>query len=248
MGWRKRYYEDGYLRRWTLGPPGASEDREAAALLQLVGQSPPIRILDVGCGHGRLCKPLADLGNTVVGLDASLALLRRAVAQSADTPSRTSWVQGDMEALPFLRCFDLILVKDAFGHVESEGDDREFLRGTLGVLEPGGHLVLKNPNANSIRGGWKDELREERDGRTVLATNQLDLSGRWLDQDLQIVESSGQHRYHRRQRLYDSTELTHLLESAGFDRVCHFADFDGAPLADLSSTHIVTVSQRTSGS
>ena len=40
--------------------------------------SPGQRILDVGCGYGRIAIPLALAGNDVVGLDISSRLLKEA--------------------------------------------------------------------------------------------------------------------------------------------------------------------------
>ena len=50
------------------------------------------RVLDVGCGQGKLLRPLQNLGISAVGLDASLTMLK-------DAPG--SRVFGDARMLPF---------------------------------------------------------------------------------------------------------------------------------------------------
>ena len=243
MSWRTRYYEDGYLRRWILGPPEAAERRVAAAILSLAGSSPPLRILDLGCGHGRCAGPLAELGAEVVAMDASRTLLRRAIDQLGDVDGRVRWIQGDMSALPFRGLYDLVLLKDAFGYFEHEGDDADLLSSIYDITALGGHLILRNPNAASIRARFMSHREERREGRLVSIRSRLDETG-WLEEHLVIQDDQGEHRYQRRQRLYTAPELTGLLESSGYLTVHHCADFEGEPLHDSLASHIVTVAHR----
>lgn len=57
-------------------------DLVAASLLGLIGDVEGQRILDLGCGQGRISRELARLGSDVVGVDLSAELLR--IAMSAD--------------------------------------------------------------------------------------------------------------------------------------------------------------------
>lgn len=57
---------------WVAHPDA---DFVALALLRVVGRRDGERILDLGCGQGRIARRLADAGNQVVGVDLSEALL-----------------------------------------------------------------------------------------------------------------------------------------------------------------------------
>lgn len=55
------------------------------AIVQVIGNSPASRILDVGCGEGWLCRSLSDMGKSVVGLDTIPQLLENARIKGPDT-------------------------------------------------------------------------------------------------------------------------------------------------------------------
>ena len=69
MTWAQEYYEEGYARRWTLGPPSPETRGDADALASVLRLRGEARVLDVGCGHGRHAVTLAQLGVRVVGVD-----------------------------------------------------------------------------------------------------------------------------------------------------------------------------------
>jgi SAM-dependent methyltransferase len=67
---------------------------------------PPARVLDAGCGTGRIAVRLHELGYDVVGVDVDDAML--GVAR-ADAP-HLDWRQGDLATLDLPERFDLVLL------------------------------------------------------------------------------------------------------------------------------------------
>src|SRR5262245_53379090 len=78
----------------------------AARLAPLPGE----RILDVGCGTGRLTEEIARTpGITVVGLDRSASMLREASTRGQTAVvGLPTYVLGDGADLPFAGAFDAI--------------------------------------------------------------------------------------------------------------------------------------------
>jgi 2-polyprenyl-6-hydroxyphenyl methylase/3-demethylubiquinone-9 3-methyltransferase len=101
--------------------------------------------LDVGCGAGLLAEPLARLGATVTGIDASpevIAVARtHASAAGLDVDYRVSAVE-DLEGR-----FDLVTCMEVIEHV---ADPALFVNALAQRLSPGGLLVMSTPNAT----GW----------------------------------------------------------------------------------------------
>jgi 2-polyprenyl-6-hydroxyphenyl methylase / 3-demethylubiquinone-9 3-methyltransferase len=99
-----------------------------------------VRILDIGCGAGVLCEPLAALGATVVGVDPagnSIEMARHHARQSGlevDYRCRTSEeLAADGER------FDVVLAMEVIEHV---ADSDAFLRCCSELVKPGGLLIL----------------------------------------------------------------------------------------------------------
>ena len=104
------------------------------------------RILDLGCGTGRLTQELAtSAGNgqasRVVGLDRSGAMLAVARAGAAvDVPRPIRYVQGDGAALPFEHAFDAVFSAATLHWIH---DHDAVFRGVAVALVPGGRFVAQ---------------------------------------------------------------------------------------------------------
>jgi trans-aconitate methyltransferase len=115
-----------------LSDPQLAWARTVAARLQPV---PGERILDVGCGTGRLTAEIAAApGIVVVGLDRSPAMLTEA------RKGRLRLVQGDATALPFENRFDAVFSAATFHWIF----DHDGLFASIhDALKPGGRLVAQ---------------------------------------------------------------------------------------------------------
>jgi len=241
LNWRETYYEEGYLKRWTLDVPGDGEFEVAAQFLRLGGATQGSRVLDLGCGHGRFSLGMARKTALVVGLDESWSLLQRgeSFARQLAVPGR--WVRADMRRLPFTRAFDLVLVVDAFGNSDADAEELLLLSEIHGVLRSGGRLVMRNPNGSLIRTDFRPVQEEHRPGRRISVVSAMDDDAQWLDQRIQVDEDGEIREYRRRQRIYSAGELTEVLDAAGFNSIKHYSSPSGDPFQDTSSARMVTV-------
>jgi trans-aconitate methyltransferase len=116
------------------GPQLAWGRRVAARLAAAPGE----RILDLGCGTGRLTAELAANipGARVVGADVSHAML----AEARRSSSGVSYVRATGVALPFAAVFDAVFSAAAFHWIP---DHPALFREIHVVLKPGGRLVAQ---------------------------------------------------------------------------------------------------------
>ena len=92
-------------------------DQEVAFLVEVLGLTEGMRVLDVGCGPGRHALALARRGVTVVGLDISETFvgLAREAATAQGIPA--TFIRGDARSMHFDGEFDAVfsLCQGAFG-------------------------------------------------------------------------------------------------------------------------------------
>lgn len=97
--------------------------------------------LDVGCGAGLLCEPLARMGASVTGLDAAPELIEAAQDHAAGQGLEIDYRAADLFDVEGQ--FDLVTSLEVIEHV---GDPAAFVKALARRLAPGGIMILSTPN------------------------------------------------------------------------------------------------------
>lgn len=117
-------------------------DRNLSDVLPFAG----LRILDIGCGGGLLCEPMARLGAEVVGADAAarnIPVAQVHAEQSGLTIDYHHTTAEDMAAAG--EQFDAVLNMEVVEHV---ADPLSYLTACQQLLRPGGLMVASTLNRN----------------------------------------------------------------------------------------------------
>ncbi|HSM58654.1 MAG TPA: class I SAM-dependent methyltransferase [Candidatus Sulfomarinibacteraceae bacterium] len=221
-------------------------------------------ILELGCGTGRLLRPLVRAGHQVTGLDSSLAMLARARARLADlAPQQRPSVQlvaADMIAPPLLReHFRLALVSyNTFLHLPPELTLRA-CRAIQRHLQPDGRLFLDlvNPllveHAQDERAfSLEQAIVDEATGSELLV-----FAGSWLEAAAQILHitwvydrspAGGGPVQRTVSRLayhyYYPHQLELMLQNGGFALEGIYGDYEQGPFEEDSERLLVLARRR----
>jgi ubiquinone/menaquinone biosynthesis C-methylase UbiE len=101
-----------------------------------------VRILDAGCGQGRLAIPLAKQGHEVAGIDLSGPALNSARRYAAEEGVEVSFMAGSIEEVSARfrpESFDVVISTEVLYMVK---DYERALEGLTRALKPGGLLIL----------------------------------------------------------------------------------------------------------
>lgn len=124
----------GYIREQINLHWGSDSD----TFTPLAGKS----ALDVGCGAGLLCEPLARLGARVTGLDAAPENIAAARSHASQSGLAISYHAGELLTLGRQR-FDLVTSLEVVEHVT---EPASFISGLGAAVADGGLLILSTPN------------------------------------------------------------------------------------------------------
>ena len=98
--------------------------------------------LDVGCGAGLLCEPLARMGAAVTGVDAATENAAAASMHAEDAGLPIRYIAGEIGSQNIGQ-FDLVTSLEVIEHV---ADKAAFLSDLAAKLAPNGLMILSTPN------------------------------------------------------------------------------------------------------
>ncbi|MBV9126130.1 MAG: methyltransferase domain-containing protein [Planctomycetes bacterium] len=124
-------------------------DRFVVSAANYYGQ--PIRtVLDLACGTGLLTRRLARRVDSVVGLDASAAMLRE--ARSRTRAANVRYLQGDFRDFSLGETFDAaVCASDSLNYLETPEELEKVFSCVRRHLRPGGLFLFDALNARACR-------------------------------------------------------------------------------------------------
>jgi SAM-dependent methyltransferase len=140
------------------------------------------RVLELGCGNGKLLRPLRNAGFDAVGLDVAFHAVRR-----------VGGVLADAAVLPFGNSiFSAVMDIHCTGHLTGDGRTSAMAE-AFRVLEPGGYLVVRRLGHEDLRATKGSVIagdigtRQLNDERTTHFTSQTELTTALQDAGFQVA-------------------------------------------------------------
>ena len=102
-----------------------------------------VRILDIGCGGGLLCEPLAKMGAKVIGIDASEKNIKIAKSHANKSKLKVDYYCATPENFKFNSKFDVVLNMEIVEHVDNVD---LFLNKSSKFLKNNGIMIIATLN------------------------------------------------------------------------------------------------------
>ena len=102
-----------------------------------------IKILDIGCGGGLLCEPLAKMGAKVIGIDASEKNIKIAKSHANKSKLKVDYYCATPENFKFNSKFDVVLNMEIVEHVDNVD---LFLNKSSKFLKNNGIMIIATLN------------------------------------------------------------------------------------------------------
>lgn len=103
-----------------------------------------LKLLDIGCGGGLICEPMARLGADITGVDASDRNIAVASLHAKDMGLTIAYRATTAEALVEAgECYDVVLALEIVEHVV---DPDAFIASCASLVKPGGLLIMSTLN------------------------------------------------------------------------------------------------------
>lgn len=221
----------------------------------------PGRILELGCGSGRVTVPLLRDGHHVVALDASAPMLRRLDERlthaGAAARARCRAVSGDLRTFSVGGRFPLVIAAfNVVEHLYTRVELAACLRRVAAHLAPGGRFAfdVQVPDpawlARDPRRRWaRTRFTHPRTGAKLVysTSSSYDPISQIAMIRLHYERADGvgpTRTVHLSQRKFFPAELEALVSSAGFDVVERYGDFSFRPLVGGAETQLLVCARR----
>jgi SAM-dependent methyltransferase len=222
-------------QRWAEAPAVAED------VCKIAGLSKSDRILDAGCGPGRISLELALRGLDVTGVDIIQSELDAAKESAEDEQVSINYVKADLRTYTTETKFDAAVnLYTSFGYCDTIEEDLQILKHIAGAVKNDGWFILESTSRETAILYFTPGEWFERAGMTVLT--QFTVEGAWegLRSKWILISKDGNRIEHEFvQRLYSAVELKRMMLAAGFKSAEIYGDFDFSPYNEKARTMVI---------
>lgn len=219
---RQNWFVDVFTEEYLRTLPrelGRQTEIETNFIVESLGLKRGARVFDLACGFGRHSINLAKRGYEVAGLDLSMDMLQRALAEAQKQSLFIKFIHGDMRELNFNEIFDAcFLWHTSFGYF----DDRtnfKVLQGIHRALKPGGRVLIDMVNRDYVVAEMPSRTWWEGHECVFLEEVEFDYDASVIHTKRSFIYEDGSppREFNSYIRLYSLHELNQILGIAGFD-------------------------------
>jgi len=225
--------------RWAEAPTVAQYVRDIAKL------APGGKVLDAGCGLGRISVELAALGLDVTGVDIIQSELDAAKDSAEAEGVELTLINQDLRSFHAPDQYDCAInLFTSFGYCDTIEEDMQILRNIADSLKVGGTFIMECTSRETAILYWTPGEEFERAGFNVKTHFEVvgaweGLRSQWTLYPLNDTNQQPVIDHTFVQRLYPATFLRDKLLDLGFSKADIYGDFDLSPYDEHARTMIL---------
>ena len=226
--------------RWAEAP------NVAEALVKIAGLKKNSKVLDAGCGVGRISVELAALGLDVTGIDIIQNELDAAKESALAEGVPLKLINADLRTFISKEKYDCAVnLYTSFGYCDSIQEDIMILKNIYSSLKDGAYFILECTSRETAIMYFTPGEEFERAGYTV--RTHFEVKGAWegllSHWDLYSLGAGKDSKplisHEFVQRLYSAAELRDILVNIGFKEADVYGDFDYSPYNQNARTMVI---------
>ena len=222
--------------RWAEAPTVAQYVKDIAGL----GEGD--KILDAGCGLGRISVELAALGLDVTGVDIIQSELDAARESAEAEGVPLTLINHDLRSFQAREQFDCAInLYTSFGYCATIEEDMKILKNIADSVKTGGTFIMECTSRETAIMYFTAGEEFERAGYKVVT--HFEVVGAWeglrSQWTLYPLESKQAINHTFIQRLYPATFLRDKLIDFGYSKVNIYGDFDKSPYNEHARTMLI---------
>ena len=222
--------------RWAEAPTVAQYVKDIAGL----GEG--AKILDAGCGLGRISVELAALGLDVTGVDIIQSELDAARESAEAEGVPLTLINHDLRSFQAREQFDCAInLYTSFGYCATIEDDMKILKNIADSVKTGGTFIMECTSRETAIMYFTAGEEFERAGYKVVT--HFEVVGAWeglrSQWTLYPLDSKQAIDHTFIQRLYPATFLRDKLIDFGYSKVNIYGDFDKSPYNEHARTMLI---------
>lgn len=222
--------------RWAEAPTVAQYVKDIAGL----GEGD--KILDAGCGLGRISVELAALGLDVTGVDIIQSELDAARESAEAEGVPLTLINHDLRSFQAREQFDCAInLYTSFGYCATIEEDMKILKNIADSVKTGGTFIIECTSRETAIMYFTAGEEFERAGYKVVT--HFEVVGAWeglrSQWTLYPLESKQAINHTFIQRLYPATFLRDKLIDFGYSKVNIYGDFDKSPYNEHARTMLI---------
>ena len=201
--------------------------------------SKPELVLDLGCGTGKMTLELASRGYDMTGIDYSAEMLDIARSEAEQRDMDVLWLCQDMREFELYGTVDFaVCCLDGINHLTSPKDLSKCFDLVHNYLIPDGIFVFDINGRSKFENVYaQNSYVMVEDGATCIWQNFYNPKSRICDFYITLFKECDDGRFERydeqqRERMYTIRAMRSALESASFEFIGAYSDFDFTSATD----------------